>query len=243
TEMSTYRSVVNTGRVDGLILSSPLCQDPRIDYLMETELPFIVHGRVCDHQSQPETANFSYIDVDNSGAFYKATNLLIDMGHRHIALLNGDESMTFAYHRYQGYRQALDDAAISFEPTLAFSLPDMTEQQGFAATLRALSSQPQPTALLVSSIILALGATRAIRESGLEPGKDISLITYDDDLPYLEAARFNPSLTTVHSSIRQAGYEITHHLHEMIQSNGRHQIRKILDVDLIARGSTRAMHP
>lgn len=232
-ELETYHSVVSSGRVDGLIISSPLCDDPRIKFLSETNTPFIVHGRTSDLEHTP----YSFIDVDNFGGFEKATQLLINMGHKDIALINGDESLNFAFQRSQGYLSALQKAAFPIREELIFSLRAMTEKNGYEATLEALQQTPPPSAILVSSVILALGTKRAIRELDLTLGKDISLITYDDCLPYLEASEFNPALTTIQSSIRQAGFEITQHLHEIIQSEGKHQIQKVMDVDLIVRDS------
>lgn len=239
-ELETYHDVVRSGRVDGLIISSPLREDPRIQFLIETNMPFIVHGRTdaVDMGENPQPAPFSFIDVDNVGGFEKATQLLLNMGHQHIALINGDERLTFAHHRYQGYKKALQAQAQALRNELKYSFVDMTEKNGFEAATNALQQSPRPSAFLVSSIVFALGAKRAIREAGLVLGKDIALITYDDCLPYLEADKFNPTLTTIQSPIRQAGYAITQHLYEMIQSGGQHQTQKILDVDLIVRGST-----
>lgn len=233
-ELETYHNVINSGRADGLIISSPLWDDPRIEFLSETNTPFIVHGRTSNFEDK----SFSFIDVDNFGGFEKATQLLIDMGHKNIALINGNEHLTFAFQRSQGYTSALQNAALPVQKDLILSHLDMTEKNGYQATLKVLRQTPRPSAILVSSIILALGTKRAIRELDLTLGEDISLITYDDCLPYLEASEFNPALTTVQSSIRQAGFEITEHLHKIIQSNGQHTIQKIMDVDLIVRNST-----
>lgn len=239
-ELDTYREIVDTGRVDGLILSTPLRKDPRIEYLTGTQMPFVVHGRTCDADwgEQQQNAPFSFLDVDNVGAFYKGTRLLIDMGHENIALLNGSPDFTFAFHRHQGYQQALEQADLPVRSGLIFAREEMTEINGYEMTCQALAMNPRPTAFISSSMILTLGMRRAIRDHGMTIGKDVSVISYDDGLPYLDCSKLNPALTTVYSSIRQAGYEITRHLHRIIQTGGEYKVRKILDVDLIVRGST-----
>lgn len=241
-ELETYRSVVDSGRVDGLIVSSPWRDDPRINYLIETKMPFIVHGRTGDQEWVENHRNtpFSFLDVDNVSAFHQGTQLLVDMGHKNIALMNGNQDFTFAFHRLQGYQQALEQAGLPLKKELIFSLRDMTEINGYEIACRILQRKPRPTAIIASSMILALGIRRAIRDHNMTIGKEVSVITYDDGLPYLESGKFNPSLTTVYSSIRQAGYEITDHLHQIIQSGGKYEVRKVLDVDLIVRRSTSA---
>ena len=242
-ELETYRNVVESGRVDGLIVSSPHCDDPRIDYLIESKMPFIVHGRTVSEEwgEDSQNAPFSFLDVDNADAFERATRLLINMGHKNIALLNSDLRYTFAFHRFKGYQQALEQSGLAIKQELVFTRPDMTEINGYEMACQALQSDSCPTAIIASSMILALGIRRAIRDSNLTIGKEVSVIIYDDGLPYLESSKFNPSITTVHSSIRQAGYEITQHLHQIIQSGGKYQVRQLLEVDLIVRESTSAV--
>jgi LacI family transcriptional regulator len=244
-ELETYRNIVRTARVDGLIISTPLRKDPRIEYLSTTQMPFIVHGRTCDKDWGENNADapFSFLDVDNSGAFYKGTRLLLDMGHKNIALLNGNADFTFAFHRSQGYQQALEQAGLPVRQALMFSREDMTEINGYEMACAALAMKPRPTAFISSSMILTLGMRRAIRDHGLTIGKQVSVLSYDDGLPYLESSKFNPALSTVYSSLRRAGYEITEHLHKIILSGGQYTVRKILDVDLVVRGSTNAPPP
>ena len=59
---------VSRGRVDGLIMQAPLTGDRRIGMLTELGLPFVVHGRVSDHDE-----SYSWLDMDNFHAFYRAT--------------------------------------------------------------------------------------------------------------------------------------------------------------------------
>ena len=62
-----------------------------------------------------------------------------------------------------------------------------------------------PTAFLVSAITIALGALRAVRELGLAPGRDVSIVTHDDDLSFLPNGGAPPLFTATRSSIRAAG--------------------------------------
>lgn len=233
-EQAVYEQLAMSGRVDGLLVSSPALTDSRIASLAASNLPFVLHGRTqCE-------LPYSYCDIDNYGAFAKATRLLLELGHQQIGLVNDDRALNYANDRHLGYQMALEQYGIPFDPNLC-TQGGMTEEYGFNAVSQLLMHRPRPSAFLVSNMILALGAMRAIRQHGLEPGHDISLIAHDDHIPYLQADKFDPPLTTTSSSIRKAGYQITQMLHQEIElRNQEHPVQqKILEVDLVIRGSTR----
>ena len=232
-EQKVYEQLAMSGRVDGLLISSPAVVDSRVASLAASNLPFIVHGRTqCEHL-------YSYCDIDNRGAFAKATRLLIELSHQHIGLINGDHSLNYANERYLGYRATLEQYGINYDPRLC-TQGELTEEVGFNSAAQLLMHHPRPSAFLISNMIFALGAMRALRQHGLEPGYDVAIIVHDDHLPYLQADKFDPPLTTTSSSIRKAGYEITKMLHHEIEMRGQHQTKqcKLLDIDLIIRGST-----
>lgn len=99
-EETTYRRVVANRQVDALYLSSPKANDPRIRWLNELGLPFLVHGR-----SDGLGFEYAFLDIDNEGAFSEATRLLLQLGHRRIGLINGQPHETFAIHRERGVRR------------------------------------------------------------------------------------------------------------------------------------------
>ena len=84
---------------------------------------------------------------------------------------------------------------------------------------RFLGERPRATALVVSSMMMALGAFRAIRAAGMELGRDISMIAHDDVFPFLTPDRMVPTMSTTRSSIRAAGTRIGELAIEML--NGR----------------------
>jgi LacI family transcriptional regulator len=234
-ELAAYEHLAHSGRVDGIIISSPLLKDERVARLAQSDFPCVVHGRtLCDYP-------YNFYDIDNKSAFFKATHLLLDLGHERIGLVNGDERLTFALDRHAGYEEALKARHIPYDPLLVHAQSGMREESGFIAVSQMLMQRPRPTAFVVTSIIHALGALRAIRQHGLEPGRDVSLIAHDDGLPYLAADKFDPPLTTTQSPIRTAGYDIAQILHHEIEqkSKAKTLTQRVLEVDLVIRGSTR----
>lgn len=152
-EMATYRRMAISSRVDAVILSSPTFNDPRIALLTELGLPFVVHGR-----SECPIPH-AWLDIDNEGAFRHATKHLLDLGHRRIGLINGETRHTFAVDRERGFRQALADHGVPVNESL-IAEGIMTDETGYRITARFLAQSPRPTALLVSSMMMSLGALR-----------------------------------------------------------------------------------
>ncbi len=231
-EREAYRRIVRDGRVDGIILSSPRIQDHRVEDLLELGFPFVLHGR--SRSKSP----YAFLDIDNEGAFAKATCFLLDLGHRRIALMNySPDAMMFASHREAGYRQALSERGVTIDPELLCD-GDMSEENGFSFTQKLLDLADAPTAILCSSTLMALGASRAIVSRGLTVGVDVSLVAHDDVLPFLKAEQMHPALTTTRSSIRKAGTEISKMVLQHVHMPQDTPQQTVWPVELVVRDST-----
>jgi LacI family transcriptional regulator len=233
TEENVYRRAVRSARVDAMILSSPLLADPRLDLLRGLPMPFILHGRTTS------AAPYPYLDIDNEGAFFKATKLLTDLGHRRIALLNFDDRYNFANDRLNGYLHAITSAGIERNCELISSAP-MTEASGHAEAERLLQlpAAQRPTAFLCSSISQAQGVATVARAKGLVIGKDISLIAHDDRLHEVRAEAFQPPLTATQSSIGDAGKRLVELLILHLRDPLAELANELWPVDLVVRAST-----
>ncbi|MFV0336178.1 MAG: LacI family DNA-binding transcriptional regulator [Tropicimonas sp.] len=195
-----YRSMLLKGRVDGLILQAPLTGDGRIALLRDLGMPFVVHGRISEHDEA-----YCWIDMDNAHAFHTATAHLLALGHRRIALINGLEAMDFARRRRAGFEAALAEHGLEADPAL-MTAAVMTEQYGHAEAMRMLALPEPPTAFLTSSMLIAIGTHRAILARGLRLGHDISVVTHDDGLSYLpNGTQEAPIFTATRSHVREHG--------------------------------------
>lgn len=227
-----YRELAGKGSVDGIVLHGPRMNEPRIALLKEIGLPFVVHGRASD-----EDRDYSYLDVNNKSAFERGTNFLLDLGHRRIGFVNGQETLDFAHRRRTGYAAALASHGIEPDPLLLVS-GEMTEAIGYDAARTMLAQPTPPTAFMVSSMISAIGVRRAIQDAGLVMGKDVSVITFDDDLGYLKNDGTVPIFTACRSSVRQAGRELAQMLLDQIKAPGQPPVHRLLEADLIIGQST-----
>jgi LacI family transcriptional regulator len=198
-EPQAYRSLIGRGAVDGVIVHAPKIDDGRVALLAELGVPFVVHGRTSS-----VTTPYAWVDMNNQRAFRRATEFLLDLGHRRIALVNGLEWMDFAMRRRNGYTQALQQAGITPDPDLMRSA-EMSEPYGYRAAVEMMRLPDPPTAFLASSMLVAYGLRRALVDQGLRLGRDVSVVTHDDDLSYLPNGGDVALFTATRSSVRDAG--------------------------------------
>lgn len=213
-ELATYEALVKSNRVDGFVLQGPLVNDPRVDLLANLNIPFVVHGR-SDNTKVP----YSYLDVNNFGAFKEATQFLWDHGHRNMALLNGLEHMNFAFQRRRGFEAVLTSNGATIDPDNMFSR-DMSESYGYEVMTQLLGKPIPPTAILCASKLVALGVMRAIAEANLTPAKDVSVITFDDDFGFLGTHATIPQITCLRSSLFEAGKQVAQMIGQLTDKPG-----------------------
>lgn len=231
-EATVYRELKSRKAVDGVVVHGPTMNDPRIELLREINLPFVVHGRASGVQEP-----YSWLDINNRRAFKRATDFLLDLGHRRIALINGLEGMDFAHRRRVGFEQAMAERGADVNLDYLFS-DEMTETQGYVTTRKLLAMDTPPTAILVSSLISAIGVRRALWDTGKVMGRDISVITHDDALSYLSNAGDVPIFTATRSSMRQAGNRVAEMILAQIADPSIGPQTEMLETELIIGDST-----
>jgi LacI family transcriptional regulator len=231
-EETFYRDLALRGAVDGLVVHGPRRSDRRIEMLHDIGIPFVVHGRSSD-----VSLDYNWLDINNRRAFFRATNFLLDLGHRSIALVNGLADMDFAMRRLSGYKGALSERGIPYKDSLV-SHQEMTENHGFETARRLLASSDCPTAFLVSSIIPAIGVRRAISDAGLQMGRDVSVVVHDDDLSYFRNAGDVPIFTAIRSSVRDAGKGVADMLIAAISDPELPPQHTLLEAELMVGQST-----
>jgi LacI family transcriptional regulator len=232
-QMRHHKRIASGGQVDGMIISAPEPDDPRIDLLERREIPFVVHGRGVD------APRYAFYDIDNEGAFAAATRLLLQLGHRRIALLNGPATMGYARQREAGFRAVMTAHGLAV-PGRFIVNDEMHEEDGYrrAASMLALTARSRPSAFLCSSTLQALGIMRAAAEAGLRIADDVSIIAHDDVLPHLLAENFAPPLTVTRLPMREAGPILARMMMARMGGTPIAELQRTDKVDLIVRGST-----
>jgi LacI family transcriptional regulator len=217
-EMRAYRQMVEGRKVDGMIMARTRRKDDRISYMLDAGMPFVAHGR------SNETRPFAYVDVDGEAAFRLATERLLALGHRRIALINALPAYMYAHHREAGWHAALWNAQVPPGPVARV---EPTEENGFVAATGMLKATPAPTAILCATDRLAVGALHA-------SGGRVAIIGYDD-LPV--ATYTDPPLTTIAQPIERAAQRMVEMLLALIDGASVDGMQEILQAELIQRAS------
>lgn len=191
TELATYRRLIDSRRVDALIVAWTEVQDARIELLQSRSFPFLAYGRTAD------PAAYAWFDFDNEAGGRIATERLIGLGHKRIGTIHARLALNFAAQRHAGYLAALSDAHIAPEPPLIVQTA-LSRQSGYQAMLELLALDEPPSAVLIDNNLAGIGALRALGDKGMQPGRDISIIVYDGiatdiPLPYRVTSILQPT--------------------------------------------------
>jgi len=228
-----YFDLVRSGRFDGLVLNS-VTDD--IATLKSLGVPVVLVG---------ERAVSKLIDTvgtDTMMATRLALDHLWEKGHRKIGIATSDHgSERFLSLRRRAYDDFMREKGITPDPALAFSVK-LSEEGGreMARELLALDGwKSRVDAIFCGNDILAIAAINALREAGVEAGRDISLVGMDD-IP--AAAHVYPALTTVRKPRSLIGAAAAELLLARIHDPDRPAELRLFPGRLITRGSVAERH-
>jgi DNA-binding LacI/PurR family transcriptional regulator len=220
-----FERYASGGHVDGVLLIS-LHGDDRLPQRLEAAgVPTVLNGRPISG-----SRTLYYVDSDNVAGGRAATEVLLARGARHVATITGPLDMAVGRDRLTGYRGAMRAAGRAV-PDRFITTGDFSIAGGEAAMKRLLRARPRVDAVFAASDLTALGAMRAITESGLSVPDDIAVVGFDD-IP--EATRAQPALTTVRQPIEEVARAMARTLLRRIQGTDTTRVT-VLPVELVPR--------
>ncbi|MCT8001253.1 substrate-binding domain-containing protein [Sphingomonas sanguinis] len=209
--LTFLRRHVSRRTVDGWVLSGTQHDDPRITFLLDQTIPFVALGRT-------ETPrDYAWIDLDFESVVAEAMALLIGAGHRRIGLVAPPATINNSHIVVQRYRAALEQAGIAFDPVLVHH-GETDESDGETTARELMALADRPTALLLMGETAPVGAYRALRRLGLEPGRDVAVIGLRDN-PACRA--LSPDLTSFSLALDDLGLALAQALVAMLPGHQR----------------------
>jgi len=189
---------------------------------------------VSGHRELDRVTN---ITLDHVKAGTMVLEHLKSLGHREIAIIRGQTLSIDTHARWDGINHAARELGIELRPELVVQLDgdDPSPQKGYETTKALLARKVPFTALFAYNDISAVGAIRAIKETGLRVPEDISVVGFDD---IREAAYHVPSLTTVRQPLRKIGALAAQTLIDRIESRNGHEAGLLVEPELVIREST-----
>jgi LacI family transcriptional regulator len=228
---AAFSHVLRSKLTDGVLIIALSPRDDDISRLTQSRVPVVL----IDANHESLTA-LNRVIVDDVAGGRKATQYLIDLGHRRIGYISDPletvMNFTSSRYRYQGYRQALAAAGIPFQPD--------NHRQGEHGRYEArrlanlmLASSDRPTAIFAASDTQALGVIEAAQDHGLRVPEDLSVIGYDD----IELAEY-VGLTTIRQMLYESGKRGVELLLEKLADPAIKPVCEVMPTELIIRRTT-----
>jgi DNA-binding LacI/PurR family transcriptional regulator len=191
----SYLRELHSYRMAGLILiPSANSQISSLAVVEFADVPVICLDR------QPEDWTSDSVTVDNAEGTFAATDYLLKLGHRSIAMITGSLHLTNSKARVDGFRSAMRKAKLNVDHEY-IQEGRFDRLSGYEKMRILLQYRPRPTAVVCGNDLIAIGVLSALRAANLRCPEDVSVVGFDD----IEVAELtDPPLSTVF----QPGYQM-----------------------------------
>ena len=213
----------------GLIVVISMLTEEDQRHIVEQKLPVVL----IDPLSTP-SLDIPCIGVTNWSGAREAVQHLLELGHTRVGMIAGRSHSPAGAARLHGYRAALEEAGIAFDPAIVRAT-DFDFDEALTATLHVLRAANRPTALFAASDAQAMGVLEAARQCGLSVPRDLAVMSFDDSLV---AAMACPPLSAVRQPFEELGHEATRVLIQLAEGRPPASLRIELATQLVLRTST-----
>ncbi|CAM3286549.1 LacI family DNA-binding transcriptional regulator [Paenibacillus lupini] len=224
-----YAALLQQKNVDGIIIGTGLKELSVLKPLLQGGVPVALLAREFPSVVVPSVV------VDDYAGGAAAAEHLISLGHRHLAVLAEQDSISSSRERVRGFKHTAEAAGITLDPAFVLS-SGIKEGKNKAQEL--LQRDDRPTAIFCCNDMLAIGALRAAKELGLRIPQDCSIVGFDDTVL---ASVTDPPLTTIAQPIEQMGQTAVQLLIRQIGQPGEQPERIVLTPSLSIRQSSMAL--
>ncbi len=214
-------------RVDGVLITPTQRGRETIEALKKSGLPFVLMSRHFSDRSS------DYVVMDDHRGGFLATEHLLNLGRKRVAMVNGPLHISSARERFEGYKQALEEHGIVGDLSLVLT-GALTMEDGYQAGLQLLTTSA-PDAIFAFSDFVAFGVLKALREHAVKVPQEVAVVGFDD---VMFASCLETPLTTVGGETEMIGYKAAELLIRKLNGEGvteRSQIR--LPVRLVVRAT------
>ena len=218
-------------RLDGAILTPPICDSPALlDLLDREELPYV---RISP-RGDPQRSGL--VEMDDRAAAARMTDYLVGLGHRDIGFIKGDPAHSASLKRFEGYSEAMARAGLTPHPDHVRE-GDFSFRSGLNLGSEMLRAASLPTAIFASNDDMALGVLITAIRLGIGVPERLSVAGFDD-APTSRAAW--PQITTIRqpkAEMAAGAVDILVDPHYRANPTGD-AYKRLLDYELIERLST-----
>jgi len=177
--------------------------------------------------------DISYVCADGRKGTYEATRYLINSGRKRIAYIKGTDEYQVGLNRFEGYRQAMEDANLSVDESLVYS-GDFKMTSGFEAATYFMQQENKPDAIMAATDFMVIGALNYLNQHGISVPGQVAVVGFDN---LTRTAETNPPLTTIELPLNQMATNAIETLIHQIE-NDKAIIQQVFDCKLILRQSS-----
>ncbi len=215
--------------------------DRNVDGVIAVDTPWLHKlpvpvATISGHNQAPGVTN---IVLDHDHASELALKHLLQLGHRNIAFIKGQEFSSDTAVRWKANLEAAMRLGIEVRSKLTVQLEEdsPSPQVGYKATKKLIKSREPFTAVFAFNDISAMGAMRALFESALRVPEEVSVVGFDD---IQSAAYQHPGLTTVKQPLRKMGKTAAEAVLRLVEAPSAERRAKeiVVEPELIVREST-----
>lgn len=217
-------------RVDGIVII-PHARESVLP-IQRSQHPFIIVDRLLDD------VEADAVSTDHYAGAVEATEYLLGLGHRSIAVLRGPGILFPDIERYRGFADAMKKWEVPIDPLLVCNC-EFQEAIAYHSTKDLLSRTPRPTAVFSFNSLMTIGILRALGDLRLRVPEDLSVITYDQIPGYSIVI---PTITYVQQPIDILGREATRIILQRIEHKGSDEfVRTLIPPKLVVGTSCRGL--
>ena len=231
TGQNNIKQLITAKKIDGLIILHSSLDKGTIDFLEESNIPYIFSKYLPDNC---KTKDVDYVYVDQLKGGYLATEHLIKLGHERIMCISANTDGGEFVLRTEGYKGAIYNNNLSFSKDLLY-FGDSTFNSGYNIIKESDAVLKNITAIFAQNDLMALGAMSALNELRINVPNDIAVVGYDD----IELCTyFKPHLTSIHQPTKEVAILTCKRLVGALNSKGSSVKQKLsIQPKLIIRQS------
>jgi len=216
-------------QVEGIVLMSHFPDERHFKILQDHHMPSVLINR------KAESTDTLSVVIDHRNATKDATNHLLDLGHKDIALIRCDASEeTFGNDQFLGYKEALLKHNIAYNPELVLE-GDFKAETAYKVVMQLLENSPIPSGIVATTDDMAIGVINAVIDSGYSVPQDISVVAFQNTRI---ASLFRPKLTTIAQPVYDMGAIALRLLIKKIQGTDTSLEPVVVNYDFIQRNSS-----
>lgn len=216
-----YVKLFQSQRVDGILISP--CSKTSIEYLIKSGMKFISVDRIF------EELKTDFVSTDHYLGAFEATEYLIKLGHKNIAVLRGNGLLDPDNKRFAGFSDAMTKHKVKIDLKLILNC-EFDESLASESVKKLLHKGTKPTAILAFNSLMMAGAIQSIISNKKKIPNDISLICFDK-IPGYDI--FQPRITCINQPVEQIGIESIKALIEKIKRPNSRRTKMLFKPKLI----------